>query len=179
MMSEQAAVPLCASSIVSVFDDLFLQEENTCLRGGAEEPFYQAARRSEPSVIFFRADYVRSALHEVAHWCVAGSHRRQLDDYGYWYSADDRDLERQRAFFAVEALPQAIERHFCEALGIDFEPSLDNLRIVVPPSDIQQFVERLNVRYQRFLEQGLPERAHRFRQGLRRRCMPQSPADAA
>ena len=32
-------------------------------------PYYEPGT---PSVIYFREDFDRSALHEVAHWCVAG-----------------------------------------------------------------------------------------------------------
>jgi elongation factor P hydroxylase len=54
-------------------------------------------------------DYLASALHEVAHWCLAGVERRKLEDYGYWYSPDGRSRGEQSAFENVEARPQALE----------------------------------------------------------------------
>ncbi len=103
---------------------------NTRLVGGYDEPFYLAG---PPSEIRFREDFVRSALHEVAHWCVAGAERRKQDDFGYWYCPDGRDQAQQQAFEQVEIRPQAIEAEFCQALGIPFSPSQDNLNGDVSP----------------------------------------------
>ena len=64
---------------------------------GAAEPYYEPGA---PSVIYFREDFDRSALHEVAHWCVAGPLRRGLPDYGYWYAPDGRNAEQQSAFYS-------------------------------------------------------------------------------
>ena len=111
---------LCLSGC---FNRAFSLTENTVLEGGANEPYY---RPGSPNVIYFREDYSRSALHEVAHWCVAGAARRGLPDYGYWYAPDGRDEAQQAAFYGVEVRPQAIEKMFCEALGIDFKVSVDN-----------------------------------------------------
>src|SRR5690606_31386666 len=72
-------------------------------------------------------DYFRSALHEVAHWCVAGAERRTREDYGYWYAPDGRDATQQANFLHVEVMPQALELLFCAACGHDFRVSLDNL----------------------------------------------------
>ena len=96
---------MTAESVVATFNRLFQVPDETVLVGGASEPFYL---KGQPNQVFFRADYVRSALHEVAHWCVAGRCRRGLPDYGYWYTPDGRSAERQAAFFSVEAKPQAI-----------------------------------------------------------------------
>ena len=67
------------------------------------------------------------ALHEVAHWCVAGPRRRCLDDYGYWYAPDGRDAAAQAEFLRVEVRPQALEALFCAACNHPFRVSLDNL----------------------------------------------------
>ncbi len=78
--------------IVDVFNACFLETCNTRLIGGALEPIYRPSEKpSEPHQIFFTHDYAASALHEVAHWCVAGEKRRLEVDYGYWYSPDGRD----------------------------------------------------------------------------------------
>jgi elongation factor P hydroxylase len=159
---------IAASDLITAFNALFEIPESTILVGGGDEPFYLPAEGHRPAQIQFRADYLRSALHEVAHWCVAGVERRKLPDYGYWYSPDDRDLPQQRAFFTVEARPQAIERHFCEALGIDFRPSLDNLSLQIPKDDEDRFLQRLEHWHARFNDVDLPERAAVFREALRR-----------
>lgn len=155
-----------AKALIAVFDQLFLQAENTCLRGGAEEPFYAPSTGDEPATVWFRADFVRSALHEVAHWCLAGAARRQLADYGYWYTPDDRNAQQQSAFFSVEARPQAIERSFCEPLGLPFRPSVDNLALAIDPSVLQAFENRLDLAYKTYRRTGLPPRAALFRDAL-------------
>ncbi|EGG28188.1 Putative transporting ATPase [Aequoribacter fuscus] len=159
---------MIAADIENVFNTGVGHCHDTVLRGGASEPFYQAPKAKDClATIWYRADYLRSALHELAHWCVAGLARRQQDDYGYWYSPDGRSPEQQRAFFQVEARPQAIERLFCEALAIPFEVSVDNLNGVCADSDIKAFdaeVERLAAQ---LLEHGLSSRAQNLLDDLR------------
>ena len=120
---------LNSKQIEECFHHCFFNQYNTVLVGGFDKPFYQASRKQEPAQIQFRADYPRSALHEIAHWCVAGAQRRTQDDFGYWYRPDGRNLEEQKEFFIVEIKPQAYEWIFCEAAGLHFEVSLDNLDI--------------------------------------------------
>ena len=155
-----------AQRLIDVFDRLFVDAENTRLRGGAEEPFYAPPKGGEPATIWFRADYVRSALHEVAHWCLAGVARRQLPDYGYWYTPDDRNAAQQAAFFSVEARPQAIERSFCEPLGLPFRASVDNLSLAIDADALQAFECRLDLAYRSYMTMGLPARAALFRNVL-------------
>lgn len=97
------------------------------LTGGVEEPLYLPAKGRTPARILYTRDYFRSALHEIAHWCIAGARRRRERDYGYWYAPDGRDAAQQRRFLAVEEKPQALELLFCAACGHDFLVSLDNL----------------------------------------------------
>ena len=153
-----------ARQLVRLFDRLFCVSGNTVLVGGAEEPFYQPG---SPHRIYFRADYPRSALHEVAHWSIAGVRRRQLPDYGYWYSPDGRDGDQQQAFFSVEARPQAIERCFCEVLGVAFSPSVDNVGAHIAPEQLQRFEARIQQWRDNFERSGLPSRAARFATALR------------
>lgn len=113
-----------------LFEQCFGQTFRTQLCGGAAEPFYQAASDENGNTvakIFYRADYFRSAMHEVAHWCVAGEARRKNDDYGYWYAPDGRNAEQQREFEKLEVLPQAWELTFCAAVNHPFDVSVDNL----------------------------------------------------
>ena len=98
------------------------------LVGGFDEPLYLPATDSRAAEIRFRSDYPSSALHEVAHWCLAGARRRALQDYGYWYEAD-RGAKAQQAFESVEARPQALEWVFSRAVGCAFRVSADNLSI--------------------------------------------------
>ena len=150
---------LTADDLTVLFRDCFAMTEATVLVGGASEPFFQPGN---PSQIHFREDYVRSALHEVAHWCVAGRRRRQLADYGYWYSPDGRDAGQQQAFFAVEARPQAIEWFFCEAIGIPFSPSVDNVCAQIEPQQLRRFEGRIQEWCDQCERTGLPPRAARF-----------------
>ncbi len=139
----------------------------TQLRGGASEPFYTPASAGGTADIHYRLDYIRSALHEVAHWCVAGRQRRRLPDYGYWYTPDGRDVTRQAAFFTVEARPQALERLFCEALGIPFSISADNPGVELDRPSLAGFEDRVQGEVERFQHYGLPIRARMFLETLR------------
>lgn len=92
------------------------------------EPYYRPARQSESlHQIEFAHGYFNSALHELAHWCIAGEKRRTLPDYGYWYAPDGRNAEQQAQFETVEVKPQAIEWHFALACQRGFRVSIDNL----------------------------------------------------
>ena len=135
-----------------------LHSYNTRLVGGFDEPFYQAPTNGQPAEIRFTRDYERSALHELAHWCVAGDQRRRLDDYGYWYAPDGRDTQQQQLFFRVEIRPQALEKHFCSALGLVFDISADNLDNP-DISGLQTFRQAVNEQYLQLSRNGLPSRA--------------------
>ena len=159
-----SAEPIDAHQLTCLFNREFAVSDTTELIGAAAEPYYEPGSLNR---IYFRADYVRSALHEVAHWCVAGARRRQLPDYGYWYSPDGRDAEQQQAFFAVEARPQAIERYFCEAAGIPFSPSVDNVGAHIETQQLRRFEARIQEWCDQFERIGLPPRADRFVTALR------------
>lgn len=116
--------------LIHIFNTTFLESFHTCLKGGADEPFYSPAlSHNQPAIIYFRDDYLSSALHEIAHWVIAGEQRRKLADYGYWYEADGRDAEKQQQFEKVEIKPQAIECLFHLAAGFSFQVSVDNLAL--------------------------------------------------
>ena len=153
-----------AADVERVFAALFAEAHRTVLRGGGDEPFYRPATPTAPALILYRYDYVASALHEVAHWCVAGGRRRRLEDYGYWYAEAGRDDAGQAAFERVEARPQALEALFAEAAGLPFRVSLDN------PGrgelDPRPFEARVAAERRRLLAEGLPPRARRFRDAL-------------
>jgi elongation factor P hydroxylase len=158
---------ISADVVADVFNDCFFSTEATLLVGGAVEPFFAPG---SPAQIHFREDFVRSALHEVAHWCVAGARRRRLPDYGYWYAPEGRTGAQQAAFFSVEARPQAIESIFCDACGVDFSPSVDNVEGNVSALMLKAFFTRIARWRSHFHAHGLPARAALFCQCLNRAC---------
>lgn len=144
--------------LVTTFNDRCGSAYRTVLVPGGAEPLYQPATiPAEPHRIVFRADYVASALHEVAHWCLAGPDRRRRIDYGYWYAPHGRDARAQCAFERVEARPQALEWIFADAVGHPFRPSLDNL--AARPADYRRFDREIWTHKQELLRAGLPVRA--------------------
>lgn len=146
-----------SQDLIRLFEHCFAASHNTRLVGGAAEPVYLPADAREPMHrIVFTLDYFRSALHEVAHWCVAGAERRQQMDYGYWYAPDGRSAEQQAAFEQVEVKPQALEWLFCEAAGHRFRVSLDNLS--GEATDPTPFSQRVVAQVAEYLNSGIPER---------------------
>ncbi len=131
---------------------------HTRLVAGEDEPIYWPARDGEPARIVFAHGFLSSALHEIAHWCIAGFERRQLEDYGYWYQPDGRSEAQQLAFEAVEARPQALEKLFRQALGMPFEPSLDNLSNPVAEVRRRAFAARIEEECDRMLRGDMPYR---------------------
>jgi elongation factor P hydroxylase len=152
--------------IIALFDGLFRETLATCLVRGGDEPLYRPADAECPwhRVVFARGFYA-SALHEIAHWCIAGARRRQLEDYGYWYLPDGRDADQQRDFEAVEVAPQALEWLFAQACGRVFHVSIDNLAGEVAV-DRDAFRARVEARAERYEREGLPRRAEAFRIAL-------------
>ncbi len=116
-----------SADLEHLFAGCFAADQQTLLVGGAEEPLYLPADNQQPARIIYTRDYFRSALHEIAHWCVAGPARRLLPDFGYWYAADGRDARQQAEFQQMEIKPQALELLFCAAASHPFRVSLDNL----------------------------------------------------
>ena len=134
---DQSVIPLILEACEQILPELRIE-------GGAPEPFYQAPKASQPAILFFREDFVRSLFHELAHYCLAGPARRQLDDFGYWYSPCGRSVDQQLSFEQVEARPQGLEKLLCEIWSIPFSPSLDDFS-GRPPSDT--FIENLENGY--------------------------------
>ncbi|WP_149284070.1 elongation factor P hydroxylase [Halomonas binhaiensis] len=155
----------CLDDVIALFDGVFQKTFRTRLVRGGDEPLYLPADDDSPwhRVIFARGFY-SSALHEISHWCIAGTARRQLEDYGYWYTPDGRDAEQQRAFEKVEVAPQALEMLFCEACGLPFHVSVDNLGEV--DVDREAFATQVQERAERYRSEGLPCRARAFEQAL-------------
>jgi elongation factor P hydroxylase len=146
------------SVLIHLFNQLFFASENTKLVCFADEPFYQAATATSSAIVFSRADFYSSALHEIAHWCIAGSERRKLDDYGYWYKPEGRSAVEQTEFEQVEVKPQAIEWALSLASNHPFHFSADNIEQGLSASEsFQQSVYKQLSSYLK--HQNLPPRA--------------------
>ena len=158
-----------ASRLETVFEHCFAEEFNTHLQGGFPEPLYQPpSAAGDRASIRYRNDYFASALHEVAHWCIAGPERRLLLDYGYWYAPDGRNSRQQERFENAEYKPQALEWFFARACDYPFRLSVDNLDLNcgdIP--DTLRFREKVLAQAQRWQQAGLPPRGQRFLMGLR------------
>ncbi len=159
-----------AARLEVVFAECFRASERTLLLGGAHEPLYEpAAAPAGYHRIYYREDFFASALHEVAHWCIAGPARRTKRDFGYWYAPAGRDAAAQRAFEAVEEKPQALEWLFSLACGYPFRVSVDNLDPVTGAlPDTRPFCARVLARGVQWQRRGLPERAAIFLAALAR-----------
>lgn len=148
--------------LILLFDACFAKEYQTRLIKGDEEPVYLPADSESPwHRVVFAHGYYASALHEIAHWCIAGAKRRKVADYGYWYCADGRDQPTQAAFEAAEVKPQALEWMFCVAAGTRFYASCDNLNGDAEPDRIA-FQRRIWQQVMEYLQQEMPVRAARF-----------------
>ena len=153
--------------IVTVFDDCFAAPDglNTRLEGGHPEPYYRPATGpGECHRVEFTYDYPASALHEAAHWCVAGVKRRQQPDYGYWYAPDGRSEAQQAEFERVEVKPQALEWIFAKACGMGFRVSADNLDAGLCPSEA--FKRAIWQQVQQNCAAGVNSRARQFARSL-------------
>lgn len=154
-----------SKQLEQLFRECFAASHATELLGGAVEPLYQPATQDgELHRIYYREDFFASALHEVAHWCIAGEERRQQLDYSYWYAPDGRDASQQRAFEQVEVKPQAVEWHFALASSQTFRISADNLS--GDSGDITDFAEAVRRQAERYCRLSLPSRAQVFRLAL-------------
>lgn len=164
-MTEQLKI----NDLMGVFNRLFRIKEGTELHCGGAEPIYLPADANYSyHRIICTHDYYESALHEISHWCIAGSDRRLLVDFGYWYEPDGRSVEQQRAFESVEVKPQALEWILSEACGRRFRVSVDNLNgddeaIAIGAA---RFKEQVWQQVHRYWTEGLPARADVLKQAL-------------
>ena len=162
--------------LIEIFDECFAMSFNTRLIRGEEEPIYRVATEQSPyHQVVFAHGYFSSALHEIAHWCIAGDARRAIDDYGYWYAPDGRTVEQQKAFEKVEIKPQALEWIFSVAAGIRFRISVDNLS--GEDTDTAPFMNSVLNQVVQYCDDGLPKRAEQFRQVLAEQFSENKPLD--
>ncbi|MEZ9230962.1 elongation factor P hydroxylase [Vibrio amylolyticus] len=153
--------------IIAIFNQTFFNSYNTKLELGGDEPVYLPADAATAyhRVIFARG-YYASALHEIAHWCVAGPQRRLLEDFGYWYEPDGRTEQVQAEFEKVEVRPQAYEWILSKSAGFSFTVSCDNLHGDFEP-DRLAFMSKVHKEVLGILEQGLPKRVEMLSNALR------------
>lgn len=148
--------------LITLFDTTFYALYNTRLIKGAEEPIYiPSSEDCNYNQIVFAHGYFASALHEISHWCLAGSARRLLEDYGYWYIPDGRDHQQQTQFESVEIKPQAIEWALCVASGKHFDVSTDNL-LGEGETDRVAFKALVYKQVLTYLANGFPQDAETF-----------------
>lgn len=160
-------------ALIDLFNALFGTTYHTQLVAGGSEPIYLPSdEENSVNRVVFTRDYFSSALHEIAHWSIAGEPRRKLVDYGYWYCPDGRDDEQQKAFEIAEVKPQALERIFSKAAGEVFHISADNLESGAIASD--GFVKAIHRQTLDYCDKGLPVRAEIFASGLIKTFSPDS-----
>ena len=155
---------LSYKQLISLFHSCFKEDFHTCLEAGFDEPYYCFDQQTGHARICFRENFASSALHEVAHWCIAGAKRRTQNDYGYWYKPDGRSANEQREFEQVEIKPQALEWIFSVAAGIEFNLSADNLN--GDKVNHSGFAQAVVQQAKRYLMLGLPARANIFYKAL-------------
>ena len=156
---------LGCKTIEAVFEQTFRHSHRVQLQGGAPEPLYLPAQ--DPHAfhqLIYTLDYPASALHEIAHWCLASDDQLLLKDWGHWYVPDGRTAEQQARFQGAEARVQALEWILSKAAGRPFRESADNLGGEgLDPSPFRQAIHQQVARY---CEQGLPPRALALAQAL-------------
>lgn len=145
------------AELIALFNQLFKDSLNTILVKGDDEPIYLPAdEENDHHRVIFAHGFYASALHEIAHWCVAGAERRKLVDFGYWYKPDGRTADEQAEFERVEVRPQAFEWLMSQAAGHKFHFSADNLSSDIGASD--RFQKDVQKMVHDLLDKGLPER---------------------
>jgi elongation factor P hydroxylase len=147
--------------LIEIFEATFFKDFNTKLICGDNEPIYLPADEqfSFHRIIFAHGFYA-SALHELAHWLVAGDKRRLIEDYGYWYEPDGRTALQQAEFEKVEIVPQAIEWAIAVSCGFKFDVSVDNLSGI--EIDRLAFKRKVHKQVLNYLKVGFSERTTRL-----------------
>lgn len=159
------------NDLITLFEACFNDKFNTRLVKGNDEPIYiprdalvEGYGVESYHQVIFAHGFFRSALHEAAHWLVAGDMRRQQVDYGYWYAPDGRNADQQSEFESVEVKPQAIEWILTKACNHSFGVSVDNLN--GEATDSLPFKRAVLRQVEALQRDGLSTRAEQFRQTL-------------
>jgi len=176
MPSEALPTPTqhTATDLMALFDQEFFGSENTRLVKGDNEPIYLPASKDvNYNQIIFAHGFFASAMHEIAHWCQAGTDRRKEVDFGYWYRPDGRTNKEQALFEQVEVVPQAFEWILSKAAGYRFRVSADNLSGEY--RDNTEFKTRVLAEVERRFAVGLPPRLQQFVAALQQFYTPDEP----
>ncbi len=151
--------------LITLFHSCFFTAYNTQLVKGDDEPLYLPQDESRPhNTLIFAHGFFASALHECAHWLIAGEARRKMVDFGYWYVPDGRSEQEQELFQSVEVKPQAMEWILSKAANFRFRVSIDNLN--GKEADTLAFKMAVHEQVRAYSEKGLPKRAETFRNAL-------------
>jgi elongation factor P hydroxylase len=142
----------------TLFSRLFRFSERTVLvRATTSDPvFFPQCELREYAEIHFANDFFSSALHEIAHWLIAGRERRNKLDYGYWYKPDGRDQLEQAHFEKFEARNQGLEWILSVAADHEFHISADNLN--GDETCCETFARAIQVNALAFIERGFEGR---------------------
>ena len=167
-----------SAQVQDCFNDCFGEKYLVEMLGGAAEPIYIPPKAYEIGKLIYRSDYASSALHEAAHWCIAGPARRALVDFGYEYSSPPRTSQQQDQFFRLECRVQALEWIFSDCAQVRFHPSADNIG-----ADTGQFLgqlELVKIRELHRLENRFHSRASVFSRSLMKsvRCFSQNVSES-
>ena len=155
-----------AKDLERLFFDCFYKDYASVLVGGYGEPLYLPAGDDRRECqLQFKKDFFASALHEAAHWSIAGRERRKLVDFGYWYRPDGRTPAEQKTFQLVEVRPQALEWVFSVASGVGFRLSNDNLQ-AEELTFINDFADAVYQQVLSYCKEGLPPRGELFARKL-------------
>ncbi|MCF6345572.1 MAG: elongation factor P hydroxylase [Thiomicrorhabdus sp.] len=162
------------NTLITLFNNAFKIRHQTVLVCCEKEPIYRPADANHPyHRIIFAHGFFASALHEIAHWCVAGKKRRLLEDFGYWYIPDGRTAKQQANFEKVEVKPQALEWIFSISANTTFHFSADNLANGCQASN--DFQQAVLAQVQHYLTHGLPKRAQQWSNELVKQFRPNHP----
>ena len=155
-----------AEDLIRIFNQCFADTYQTKLVMGDDEPLYLPAENGcDYHQVIFAHGFFSSALHECAHWLIAGDARRKIVDYGYWYIPDGRNAEQQELFQQVEIKPQALEWILSLAANYKFQFSIDNLHGEVAGVELfKHNVEQQRLYYEK---NGLPARAEIFKKAIK------------
>ncbi len=151
---------LDCQQIKDIFEQTFGPTHHIQLIGGAEEPLYlprECVSGHSWNKLIYTLDYPASALHEIAHWCLASDTQLRLKDWGHWYVPDGRTAEQQSIFQRAEVRVQAVEWMLSISAGRPFRESSDNLNGEMP--DDCYFRNQIYQQVLNFCQQGFPERA--------------------
>ena len=152
---------LSHSEVAAVFNCTF-SDHSVVMHGGYREPMYIPGM--DVAEIRYTLDHTASALHEAAHWCIAGRRRRRNTDYGYFCEPPPRSGMHRVRFEDVEIEAQSVEVLLAEAAGSQFQPSADD--VDVPLFLLEAFSSRILERARERRQVGLPKRADKFRAAL-------------